>query len=491
MKKIWLTTLLSVFFTLPGFSDLGTLYNTLDPRSIAQALAFYELYPQTEEGSRALLRATELLRANQNIIPLVPLVNRLKGSSEMLTEEELTLVERLASSFPNRKLKGYHATTEEELFPLPSDEIDLGKALILSQMEEDALAAARNYSALLDLMALQIVARLPLDATAKQKIAATNQFIFNEMHFRFPPQSIYAKDIDLFTFLPSVMDDHLGVCLGVTALYLAIAQRIDLPLEIVTPPGHIYVRCRIGNEVVNIETTARGVDMPSEGYLGVNTRRLEMRTLKEVVGMTHVNQASVYLHTEKFSKALSAYEKALPYMPNDSLLKELLGYTYLFEGREAEGRELLEEIKEHLPDEAVICRRLAKDYLEGKVDLEGVKVVFMHVDQTRESIQKKQERLQKVLQTYPHFRDGLEQLAVTWVQLNRVKEAIDLLLQYHEICPNDPTVNYYLAVLHGQRHDFKSCWNYLERAEKLTLERDFYPKALKELRLELSFHCPF
>ena len=56
------------------------------------------------------------------------------------------------------------------------------------------------------LMALQILAKLPSKPTPSQKIRAINDFIFYDMGFRFPPHSVYAKDIDLYTFLPSVID---------------------------------------------------------------------------------------------------------------------------------------------------------------------------------------------------------------------------------------------------------------------------------------------
>src|SRR5665647_1570782 len=105
-------------------------------------------------------------------------------------------------------------------------------------------------------MALQILARLPPKASPQQKILKINELIFDEMRFRFPPHSLYAKDIDVYTFLPSVLDSHRGVCLGVSILYLCIAQRLDLNLEMITPPGHIYVRYRTTDQTINIETTA-------------------------------------------------------------------------------------------------------------------------------------------------------------------------------------------------------------------------------------------
>ena len=84
---------------------------------------------------------------------------------------------------------------------MPSEEIDLGRALILSQMGEQAIEVVLSYEAVFDLMALQILARLK-DKSPKTIIGAMNRFIFDEMHYRFPPQSLFMDDIDLYTFLP-------------------------------------------------------------------------------------------------------------------------------------------------------------------------------------------------------------------------------------------------------------------------------------------------
>ena len=42
-------------------ASLSALYSTLDPTSVSQHFAFYELYPKTPEGRQALLHAWELL----------------------------------------------------------------------------------------------------------------------------------------------------------------------------------------------------------------------------------------------------------------------------------------------------------------------------------------------------------------------------------------------------------------------------------------------
>ena len=44
-------------FLVPLAISLSALYSTLDPTSVSQHFAFYELYPKTQEGREALNHA--------------------------------------------------------------------------------------------------------------------------------------------------------------------------------------------------------------------------------------------------------------------------------------------------------------------------------------------------------------------------------------------------------------------------------------------------
>lgn len=482
--------------------SLRTLLSSLDPHSLAQHMAFYELYPETKEGQEALACAWKLLRHNQESSPehldlpkieldaIVALVTRQASDPSVeLTNEQLQLIDRLSAHFFNRKLKGSQVWTREEVLALPNEEIDLSRGLLIEQFDGN-ISAIRQYEASLDLIALQVAARLSLDASAEEKIRAINQFVFQEMHFRFPPHSLYAKDIDLYTFLPSVLDSRQGVCLGVSILYLSIAQRLNLPLEIITPPGHIYLRHNVQGKHLNIETTARGINPPDETYLGINTRSLQERTIKEVIGMAFINQASVYWGRQEYDKTIQLYEKALPYLPQDPLLKLFLGLNYLFVGKKQQGRALLEPLRQFTFDYAVSPETLPDDYLNGRIDIEGLKSIFLPVDEKRDSILEKQQSLHKVLKRFPQFRAGLLQLAVTYLQLGRLGEAYEVLQKYRSIDANDPTVAYYLTAIGLERLDYRSAWEHLEQAQLLTSARSHFPRSLKELRHELRALSP-
>ena len=62
MIKLFISSLLLTICPLQGAfvspQKIRTLYNSLDARSIAQQLAFYELYPTSNEGQRALRQAS-------------------------------------------------------------------------------------------------------------------------------------------------------------------------------------------------------------------------------------------------------------------------------------------------------------------------------------------------------------------------------------------------------------------------------------------------
>lgn len=487
-------------------SSLKALYATLDPTSVAQHFAFYELYPKTPEGKVSLQHAWELLSGGcvdcdpemvlptLDIQPIISLVNRTaQEESPLLNDDQLAVIEKLSRHLGNRQLQGFGLWNQEEILQIPSAQIDLARALLIAEMgtSTESRRKIQSYEASLDLMALQIAARLAPQAGPLDKIRAINDYIFSEMRFRFPPHSLYAKEIDVYTFLPSVLDSRRGVCLGVSILYLCLAQRLELSLQAITPPGHIYVRYvdPEGN-ITNIETTARGIDVPSEHYLGIETRALQERSLSDVIGLAFMNQAAVSWHKEDPKTAVALYEKARPFFQDDYLLNLFLGFNYLFVGKEKEGRDLLKKIRNKVPDYAIMGDTIVEDYLSNHTNAEGIQAVFAEVNETRSSILEKQKRLEQIVAKYPRFRQGIFHLAITWMQLGREKEALPFLEKYSTLAPQDPTAHYYLAAIHFQRHHFNEAWKRLQMAEAVLKKKDHAPKALDELRRALQRQCP-
>jgi tetratricopeptide (TPR) repeat protein len=133
-------------------------------------------------------------------------------------------------------------------------------------------------------------------------------------------------------------------------------------------------------------------------------------------------------------------------------------------------------------DEAISPETIPDDYLSGKIDEEGIKAVFLPVDESRESIIKKQKELERILKKYPQYRAGYLHLATTWLQLGRGNEAKEVLERYHQIDPHHSIVEYYLSILCTERLDYNHAWTYLKQAESLAHARGHHPKILQSLR---------
>lgn len=476
------------------------LYAGLDPLSIREHLAFYELYKESPEGKAALCQAWNLLSKNhttcnntklafpEKIDTFISLISpgSQVGEELPLDPETSCQINYLCRNLHNRKLKGHTAVTLEEVLALPEEEIDLARAVLLSQLGSDNIKNIERYELSLDLMALQVLAKLDTDASAYDKITALNQFIFFEMQFRFPPHSSYSGKIDLFTFLPHILESRRGVCLGVSTLYLCLADRIHLDLEIITPPGHIYLRYK----EKNIETTCRGVHIPSDEYLSINTKALHVRSRKEVIGMAHYNHASHFLAKEDFEQACACYKKALQFMPNDRQLIILYGSSLLLSNRKAEAITILQSALKSGESTLISENSLALDIITNRVDKENLKPFFYYVDETRASIIRKKQALEKACENAPRFRAGLFQLAMCWLQLGQEKKAIEVLEKLHALDPNDITVEFYLAELHLARCNAPASWQHYLQAEKLANAAGFMPKALKGFALELAKVSP-
>jgi tetratricopeptide (TPR) repeat protein len=88
-----------------------------------------------------------------------------------------------------------------------------------------------------------------------------NAVVFGELGFEREIESTASR----FFQLSSVLGDRRGSCLGLGALYLAIGERIGVPLDGILLPGHFFVRTR-GPAGRNVELLRRGEAMPDEWY---------------------------------------------------------------------------------------------------------------------------------------------------------------------------------------------------------------------------------
>jgi tetratricopeptide (TPR) repeat protein len=91
--------------------------------------------------------------------------------------------------------------------------------------------------------------------------------------------------------LSSVLRDGAGSCVGRTLLYLAVAERLELPLHAVEAPGHVFVRWDDGKVLRNVEVTDRGAEHPDSWY--VEAHSIDPRDVEVGVFLANVSKRRV------------------------------------------------------------------------------------------------------------------------------------------------------------------------------------------------------
>jgi tetratricopeptide (TPR) repeat protein len=507
-RYLFLTLFLFLNSYAPVFSNetmrIKTIYFRLPQTSIQQQLAFYHLYPDTKPGQLALQQSLKLLKIQESgssIDTLELSKNLISGFINFLYpfsnascdfSSFAKLPPSLGSQLNNRNLKGYYATTVKEVLDLPDEEIDIAKAVFLASLGDSSFAKEniKQLEALLDVMALQVIATLPANPSTKDKINSINKLIYFDIGFRYPPIEQGFEFIDRYSFLSSVMDYRQGVCLGTSLLLQAIAQRIELPLEVITPPGHIYLRHISPETIINIETTLRGVNLPTKNYLSIDTKQLQPRTLKETAGLSFVNQGLLFFQHQRYNEAQLAFEKALPFLKKDPIIHSLLGLTHYMKDNWDLAKNFLEKSLE-LPNSYRISEdSLSIDVLNGKASQEAIRAIFLMSTPDIASLTEKKKALEEAVEKTPHFREALFHLAVSWLQLQRPSEALQVFEKLYKIDDNDIKTCYYLSSLYLHKSNLPKSYSFLLKAEEIASKNNASPPPLELIRKQLNIIYP-
>ncbi|GAH67543.1 unnamed protein product, partial [marine sediment metagenome] len=128
-----------------------------------------------------------------------------------------------------------------------------------------------------------------------------------------------------YYFLPSVIENRQGNCLGLSLLYLALAERIGLPFYGVSAPDHTFVRYDDGKRRINIETTKKGEGYEDSyyeewGMLPSFYRGYDfyLRNLspREMIGIFLNYRGWAYYGKGKLDQAMADFNQALAINPN-------------------------------------------------------------------------------------------------------------------------------------------------------------------------------
>src|SRR5882672_7195604 len=111
-----------------------------------------------------------------------------------------------------------------------------------------------------------VIAALPPPGSAQtgtERVATLNDLIFDRLGIKATQELDEPANL-----LPSyVLMRKQGYCVGIAALFLVAAERMDLPIFAVSTPAHLFLRYDDGSTRINIETLERGANIPDEQYI--------------------------------------------------------------------------------------------------------------------------------------------------------------------------------------------------------------------------------
>jgi tetratricopeptide (TPR) repeat protein len=143
-----------------------------------------------------------------------------------------------------------------------------------------------------------------------------NEFFFRKHKFQVTNDLTTSAHL-----LPAeVIENRKGYCVGLGAVYLILAEELNLPIHAVATPKHVFLRWDDGSYRRNIELFEEGRDVPDGDYIrdekipdqsikvGVFLRNL---TDKEFIGLVYQNLGVLESQRRNFEQSGNYYAKAL------------------------------------------------------------------------------------------------------------------------------------------------------------------------------------
>ncbi len=165
-----------------------------------------------------------------------------------------TLAERSAEAWRELR-RSYDVQTLDELLKLPEPAIDLATAALLIERRHDADVDVAKLRGEVDRIAEGVLKDAGQERDPQSVVGVINDYIYWRRQIR---PGAEGDEIPKQGRLSRVLTERIGNCLGLSTLFIAVGQRLGLPMWLIGVPNHVYVRLLGDNEDVDIECTAFG-----------------------------------------------------------------------------------------------------------------------------------------------------------------------------------------------------------------------------------------
>lgn len=214
----------------------------------------------------------------------------------------------------------------KQILDAPESDADLAEAALLLAQEEYPQLDVQAYLRRLDEMARAVRDTLPANAPAAEIILALNRYLFQEEGFDGDAANFYDPRN---SFINQVLERKIGIPITLSIIYIEIGQRLGLPLQGVSFPGHFLVKLSVESGEIVLDPFSGGVSLgrdeleqqlaqtqgdkesakiPLEEWLVTATK-------KDILVRMLRNLKVIYAHADQLEKTLSVINRILLIAP--------------------------------------------------------------------------------------------------------------------------------------------------------------------------------
>ena len=197
-------------------------------------------------------------------------------------------------------------------------------------------------------------------------IDAMNRCVFGHWNITFTDDRNNVR----FLLPHLVLKEKKGSCVGMSLLFLLLAERAGLPLYAVRAPSHLFVRYDSGRERLNIETLRGGETMSDAWYRKrfsiTDSMRYPLRNLTgtEAAAVVAYNLGTICLGDKHHDHAVRFLQKAIDGMPDFPEAKGNLALAFVANGEIRRALNVLIELRGACPSLERIDRNIGSLQLQ-------------------------------------------------------------------------------------------------------------------------------
>lgn len=228
----------------------------------------------------------------------------------------------------------------QDLINAEDESIDIAEVSLRIAKEEYSEIKIWKYVECVNWYVRVLKARISEADEPESIVKIINEFLFDELGFNYV-QTGNLEDL----YLNKVIDRRKGNCVGLSILYLSIAERLRLPLFGVNVPEHIFIRYDDGERKMNIETGHKGMSLSDTFYATHSIDRFDKESVaqgcylqnlnkKEVISNILLNRSKIRREAGDHNGALGDSKKSILLNPrnpgaycNRGVIYEKMGLT--------------------------------------------------------------------------------------------------------------------------------------------------------------------